>query len=209
MTGVQTCALPISHFRPRFHHAVFVEERAALFVVHGQHGPLLRLHAVQVLLRDVKDDGPLIQTLAEIVLHLHHGGPLALLRPALYHGDVLIFHAVIADCPHLSVFGRIQKRGVNIRRRALLERVWSRISKQDQEIILEAARHSTNSHKTLWNDAIEQAVHEAESMGVEFIYDVDKDAFRKATEPMIESYTEQYPDVKTLLDVIETARKEK
>ena len=112
------------------------------------------------------------------------------------HGEICKFfsvdeHAMIPDVMIMS------------------EKVWSRISKQDQEIILEAARHSTNSHKTLWNDAIEQAVQEAESMGVEFIYDVDKDAFRKATEPMIESYTEQYPNVKTLLDVIETARKEK
>lgn len=88
------------------------------------------------------------------------------------------------------------------------EKVWSQIDKADQKIILEAARNSTQKHKELWNEAIEEAVQEAEAMGVEFIYDVDKDAFRKATEPMIEAYTEQYPNIKLLLDIIEQARKD-
>ena len=45
-----------------------------------------------------------------------------------------------------------------------------------------------------------------ETMGVEFVYDVDKEAFREATQPMIEAYEEQYPGVKTLMDTIEAAR---
>ena len=45
-------------------------------------------------------------------------------------------------------------------------------------------------------------------MGVEFVYDVDKEAFREATQPMIEAYEEEYPGVKTLLDTIEAARGE-
>ena len=54
---------------------------------------------------------------------------------------------------------------------------------------------------------IEEAVKEAqETMGVEFVYDVDKEAFREATQPMIEAYEEQYPGVKTLMDTIEAAR---
>ena len=41
----------------------------------------------------------------------------------------------------------------------------------------------------MWDTAIEEAVKEAqETMGVEFVYDVDKEAFREATQPMIEAY---------------------
>ena len=85
--------------------------------------------------------------------------------------------------------------------------VWKQISPEDQEIILEAAHNSTEAHKVMWDTAIEEAVKEAqETMGVEFVYDVDKEAFREATQPMIEAYEEQYPGVKTLMDTIEAAR---
>ena len=89
------------------------------------------------------------------------------------------------------------------------EKVWETISPEDQEIILEAAHDSTDAHKVMWDTAVEEAVKEAqETMGVEFVYDVDKEAFREATQPMIEAYEEQYPGVKTLLDTIEAARGE-
>ena len=54
------------------------------------------------------------------------------------------------------------------------EKVWKQISPEDQEIILEAAHNSTEAHKVMWDTAIEEAVKEAqETMGVEFVYDVD------------------------------------
>ena len=47
-------------------------------------------------------------------------------------------------------------------------KVWKTISPQDQNIILEAARESTESHKIAWDAAIDEAIREAESqMGVE------------------------------------------
>ena len=89
------------------------------------------------------------------------------------------------------------------------EKVWETISPEDQEIILEAAHDSTDAHKVMWDTAVEEAVKEAqETMGVEFVYDVDKEAFREATQPMIEAYEEEYPGVKTLLDTIDAARGE-
>lgn len=73
-------------------------------------------------------------------------------------------------------------------------KVWKTISPQDQNIILEAARESTESHKIAWDAAIDEAIREAESqMGVEFVNDVDKDAFRQATSGMIDDYCAQYP----------------
>ena len=89
------------------------------------------------------------------------------------------------------------------------ETAWETISPEDQEIILEAAHDSTDAHKVMWDSAVEEAVKEAqETMGVEFVYDVDKEAFREATQPMIEAYEEQYPGVKTRLDTIDAARGE-
>lgn len=82
-------------------------------------------------------------------------------------------------------------------------KVWKAISPEDQKIILEAAHESTESHKIAWDAAIDEAIAEAESqMGVEFVNDVDKDAFRQATSGMIEEYCQEYPGVQTLLDII-------
>ena len=53
-------------------------------------------------------------------------------------------------------------------------KVWKNISPEDQQIILEAARESTESHKIAWDSAIQQAIEEAKTtMGVEFVNDVD------------------------------------
>ena len=84
-------------------------------------------------------------------------------------------------------------------------KVWKNISPEDQQIILEAARESTESHKIAWDSAIQQAIEEAKTtMGVEFVNDVDKEAFRKATSGMIDDYCAQYPGVKKLLDIIDS-----
>lgn len=84
-------------------------------------------------------------------------------------------------------------------------KVWDTIAPEDQEIILEAARESTESHKIAWEAAIDEAVEEAKNtMGVTFVEDVDKDAFRAATEDMVEEYCQQYPGVDALLKTIES-----
>ena len=84
-------------------------------------------------------------------------------------------------------------------------KVWKTISPEDQQIILEAAHESTESHKIAWDAAIDEAIQEASAqMGVEFVNDVDKDAFRQATSGMIDQYCAQYPGVKKLLDIIDS-----
>lgn len=84
-------------------------------------------------------------------------------------------------------------------------KIWKTISPEDQQIILEAAHASTESHKIAWDAAIEEAIEEAGSqMGVEFVNDVDKEAFRQATSGMIEEYCQEYPGVQTLLDIIDS-----
>ena len=82
-------------------------------------------------------------------------------------------------------------------------KIWKQISKEDQEIILQAAHDSTESHKVMWEEAIDEAVEEAKTeMGVTFVEDVDKEAFRAATEGMVEEYCQRYPGVDKLLTTI-------
>lgn len=82
-------------------------------------------------------------------------------------------------------------------------KIWKQISKEDQEIILQAAHDSTESHKVMWEEAIDEAVEEAKTeMGVTFVEDVDKEAFRTATEGMVEEYCQRYPGVDKLLTTI-------
>lgn len=86
-------------------------------------------------------------------------------------------------------------------------KVWETISPEDQQIILEAAHASTESHKIAWDAAIEEAIEEASTtMNVEFVDDVDKEAFRAATSGMVEEYCEQYPGVETLLNIIDSVK---
>lgn len=86
-------------------------------------------------------------------------------------------------------------------------KVWKTISPDDQQIILEAAHASTESHKIAWDAAIDEAIEEASAaMGVEFVNDVDKEVFREATSGMIDEYCEQYPGVQELLDIINSVK---
>jgi len=83
-------------------------------------------------------------------------------------------------------------------------KAWDLLSEEDRQIVIECAENSTQTHKVEWDSAIEEAVAEAKTMGVTFVEDVDKEAFRLATEEMIAGYEEKYPKVKELLDAIGT-----
>ena len=86
-------------------------------------------------------------------------------------------------------------------------KVWNRISPEDQQIILQAAYDSTDAHKLMWDDAIQTAIQEAkDEMGVTFVEDIDKQAFRDATADMVQKYRTQYPGVDNLLNIIEAVQ---
>ena len=71
-------------------------------------------------------------------------------------------------------------------------KTWASISPEDQQVILDAAYASTESHKIAWDAAIEEAIQEASAqMNVEFVNDVDKDAFRNATSGMLNEYCQE------------------
>lgn len=83
---------------------------------------------------------------------------------------------------------------------------WERLDPSDQELLSEAALASTEEQKVAWAKSIEQSITGAKAMGVEFVTDVDTDAFRKATRPVVDRYAEKYPEVAELLSVIESAK---
>lgn len=84
-------------------------------------------------------------------------------------------------------------------------KTWKNISPEDQQVILEAAYESTESHKISWEVAISEAISEASTeMDVEFVNDVDKEAFRQATSGMVDEYCKEYPGVQELLDIIDS-----
>lgn len=85
--------------------------------------------------------------------------------------------------------------------------IWSELNEDDRQLILDAAYKSTDSHKIAWDSAIDEAVAEAKAtMNVNFVEDVDKDAFRKATENMIDEYSQRYPKVEQLLEIIDSVK---
>lgn len=85
---------------------------------------------------------------------------------------------------------------------------WQRLAAEDQDVIVEAARQSSKDHRQAWAEAIAEAEETARGMGVEFVDDVDLDAFREATSPVVEDFASQHPEVAELLDLIDTVREE-
>ena len=83
---------------------------------------------------------------------------------------------------------------------------WDSLDAQDRTVLQEAARESTENHKQLWAETVTAAIADSEAMGVQFVEDVDRDAFREATAPLIEDHLDRYPQVQDVLDVIDQAR---
>ncbi|WP_413375656.1 TRAP transporter substrate-binding protein [Alkalihalobacillus sp. 1P02AB] len=67
---------------------------------------------------------------------------------------------------------------------------WDSFSNEEKEIITEAALESTQYHKEIWAEEIEDSTEKAKEMGVTFHEDVNKEAFRELVEPMHERVRE-------------------
>ncbi len=166
------------------------------------------LKGLKIRVQDMKSQTDMMQALGGIPVAMSYGDVYTSLQTGIIdgtennetalttgkHGEICKVystdqHAMIPDVMVMSA------------------KVWADISPEDQQIILEAAHDSTESHKIAWDTAIDEAVEEAKTqMGVEFVNDVDKEAFRQATSGMIDDYCEQYPGVKTLLDTIDSVK---
>lgn len=164
------------------------------------------LKGLKIRVQDMKSQTDMMQALGGIPVAMSYGDVYTSLQTGIIdgtennetalttgkHGEICKVystdqHAMIPDVMVMSA------------------KVWTNISPEDQQIILEAAHASTESHKIAWDAAIDEAIAEASSqMNVEFVNDVDKEAFREATSGMIGEYCEQYPGVQTLLDIIDS-----
>ena len=79
-------------------------------------------------------------------------------------------------------------------------KLFDKLTKEQQDIIIEAAIESTEYHKVIWNESIEEAVEEAKAMGVEFFYP-DMKPFQEAVMPLHEEFKEN-PEIKKMYDKI-------
>lgn len=83
---------------------------------------------------------------------------------------------------------------------------WKRLTPADRSILTESAQAATQKHKKAWAESIETSYAAATDMGVEFIKDIDRDAFREASRSVVETFAADYPEVADLLSIIENAR---
>lgn len=84
--------------------------------------------------------------------------------------------------------------------------VLERLSAEDQKLLTDAAAASTEAHTKAWEAETQKAIEEARGMGVTFVEDVDTQAFREATRPLVDRYRQEYPGVARVLESISAAR---
>ena len=79
-------------------------------------------------------------------------------------------------------------------------KLYNKLTEKQKEAITQAAIESTEYHKKVWNESIENAVKEAKAMGVNFYYP-DTKPFQEAVMPLHEEFKEN-PDIKIMYDKI-------
>ena len=162
------------------------------------------LHGLKIRVQDMQSQTDMLEALGGIPEAMTNGDEYTTLQTGIIdgtennetalttgkHGEICkVFskdeHAMIPDVMVMSA------------------QIWNNISPEDQQIILEAAYESTDSHKIAWDAAIQEAVQEAQdTMGVTFVEDVDKEAFREATAGLVDEYCARYPGVQQMVDLI-------
>jgi len=79
--------------------------------------------------------------------------------------------------------------------------LWERLTEQERDWLMQAARHSAQVQKKLWDEATQKAMREVKEAGVEVIRP-DKDKFAEAVEPLYERFQEQQPRIYELAQEI-------
>ena len=83
---------------------------------------------------------------------------------------------------------------------------WSRLSNDDQRILRDAARHSMQVQRRLWNEDEARSLAGIRAAGVEIIEDVDREGFRAATAAFPAELEAKRPSVAPLLAAIDATR---
>lgn len=82
--------------------------------------------------------------------------------------------------------------------------VWDKLSDEQKDVITKAAENMTEKYKTSWDEFEKQVESDVkEKYDVEFIEDVDKDAFKKAVQPMYNSLKKDSPEVYELVEKVQ------
>ena len=82
--------------------------------------------------------------------------------------------------------------------------VWNELTEEQQQLLRDAAKESTEYQKVVWAQAVDQAIEDAKALGVEFFYP-DQQPFFEAVQPMHEKYRAD-ENISRLLDAFEALR---
>jgi TRAP-type C4-dicarboxylate transport system substrate-binding protein len=68
-------------------------------------------------------------------------------------------------------------------------KIWEKLSPEEQSWLQQAADESSEFQRKLWSEESDKALAELKKAGVE-ILEVDPEPFRKATQPVLEKYSQ-------------------
>jgi tripartite ATP-independent transporter DctP family solute receptor len=68
------------------------------------------------------------------------------------------------------------------------KRVWTQLSKEDQELITKVAKQAQEEQRTLWYDMEKKSIEEMKKAGVEIVDIADKAAFQAKVKPVWDKY---------------------
>jgi tripartite ATP-independent transporter DctP family solute receptor len=83
--------------------------------------------------------------------------------------------------------------------------LWDRLSEQERDWLMQAARYSAQVQKKLWDEATQKAMREVKKAGVEVVRP-DLEKFQKAVQPLYEAFREEQPTVYRLAQEIKDVR---
>ena len=76
------------------------------------------------------------------------------------------------------------------------------LSNEESRIFENGFKLATDTANSLWDERIEEAITEAEEMGVEFV-EVDKEPFKEKQKPVRENMLQNYPELQRLHEIIQ------
>jgi len=162
------------------------------------------LHGLKIRVQDMRSQTELLEQLGGAPVVMSFGDTYTALQTGLIDGAESN-ETVLTTSAHGEV-AKVFSRTAHTRIPDLLvisADAWDRLDPEDQQLVDSAARESSVEHRAAWVEAIATAEVEAGSMGVEFVDDVDTEAFREAASPVVDAFAAQYPEVADLLTIID------
>lgn len=83
-------------------------------------------------------------------------------------------------------------------------KTWNKLTKEQQDFLVDCLNRSNENFKNKYRQMMEEAIAEAEEMGMTIYRDIDKSAFIEAVQPLHEEYKEKGAFYKELYDDIQS-----